>query len=391
MPTLFADAIYHPAGWIHDQGLVLSKRGEVLGWEKHAKGSEAKRVPGILVPGWVNAHCHLELSAFGGKVLEQVGMTGFIRSLFTLRRNIGEWAQQEAVTQAMQRMHEQGTAAVGDISNGLISLAAKQATPLATHTFVEILGLDPAEATTRLEAGKKVQAGFNGLRTSLTPHAPYSTSTQLFQAIYQENQGPISIHLAESQEEWQLFTQANGAFRDFYRELGIYFQPFDTQDPLDHALKNLPKEVKALLVHLTEVSPERFAHLRETFPLAWFCLCPRSNWYLHRRLPPIAELSPELRQRICLGTDSAASNYSLDLWEEVVFLLNRFPSLSLHEVLRWATTQGAEALGFEDHLGQFMVGKRPGILCLEGLNKIQDGFSLGPQSRVRVLHEASLS
>ncbi len=390
MPTLFADAIYHPAGWVYDQGLALSEEGKVLGWEVNPTGSDVKRIQGILVPGWINAHCHLELSAFGGRIPEQVGMTGFIGALFQLRRSIDEATQRQAVSRAMQHMRRLGTAAVGDISNGLISLPAKQMESLTAHTFIEILGLDPTEAGSRLEAGKKVQAEFSGQKTSLTPHAPYSTSSQLFQAIYQTGQGHVSIHVAESIEEQQLFKHADGPFRDFYRELGIYFRPFDSQDPLDHALEHLPKETKALLVHLTQVPPERFSLLRAEFPQAWFCLCPRSNWYLHRQLPPITELDSQVRQKICLGTDSAASNYSLDLWEEVLFLLNRFSTLNLHEVLRWATTQGAEALGYQGQLGQFLVGKRPGVLCLEGLNKTQEGFSLGSDPRVSVLHEARL-
>jgi cytosine/adenosine deaminase-related metal-dependent hydrolase len=364
MPLLTAPAIYSPTGWLHDHVLALTPDGEIEALRPRHAADQPRPYPGVLIPGWVNAHGHLELSALAGDIPEGTGMTGFIGKLFQARAAYEVDALQTQARQALYDLHQGGTMALGDISNLPITAAVKQGLPeVFTHTFVEALGLAAAEAPARLAQAQATAAAFAaaGLAHSLTPHAPYSVSSELLRMLYVANPGPLSLHLLESQEEVELFATGAGAFARFYAQLGLPYQPFAAKDAVSHVTEALPHQADMLFVHNVELSHPDFVALATGWPRAWFVLCPRANWYIHRRLPMVPALAAH-SDRFCLGTDSLASNHSLDLAEEVAFLLTAFPQLDLHRVIRWATTHGAAALGVADRLGQFRLGTRPGVL-----------------------------
>jgi len=361
---LTASAIFSPRGWLRQHVLDLDADGVVEALRPRRAFDRPTVYPGYLIPGWVNAHCHLELSALQGDIPEGTGMTGFIGRLFRAR---GEYSSEELTSkalEALQSMAEQGTMALGDISNLPASISAKkQVKEVYTHTFVEVLGLAEEQAAPRLEAAQQLALRFAeaGLAHSLTPHAPYSVSRGLFRRLYQQAQGPLSLHLLESVEEVELFATGQGPFEQFYAELGLPYRPFAATDAMAHATEALPAAAQILFVHNVELSGPALRELHRRFPRAWFVLCPRANWYIHRRLPPVPAFA-SLTDRLCLGTDSLASNHNLDLGEEVAFLLQAFPQLSLHQVISWGTAHGAKALGVSDQRGAFQVGTRPGVL-----------------------------
>lgn len=364
MPLFSASALYSPGGWLRDHVLEVSADGRVEALRPRRATDRPQVHPGCLIPGWVNAHCHLELSALRGDIPEGTGMTGFIGRLFRARAGYAEAALSRAAQQALQAMADRGTVGLGDISNLPVSLAAKQATPaVKTHTFVETLGLATRQAEARLAQAQALaaQCAQAGLAYSLTPHAPYSVSAELLRRLYALAEGPLSLHLLESTEEVDLFETGRGPFARFYAELDLPYERFAAPDALQHAIADLPAEARMLFVHNVELRPPQLRSLVAGFPHAWFVLCPRANWYIHRRLPPVPAFAA-VTDRFCLGTDSLASNYSLDLGEEVAYLLRAFPQLDLHRVVRWATTHGAQALGLGAHLGAFQVGTRPGVL-----------------------------
>lgn len=361
---LSASAIYRPQGWLRDHVLDLDTEGTIQAVRPRRAHDQPQLYPGYLIPGWVNAHCHLELSALKGDIPEGTGMTGFIGRLFRARAGFSSEDLMDAATVALQKVAEQGTVGLGDISNLPASIAAKQQVKTVfTHTFVEVLGLAEEQVHPRLEAAQNLAASFAeaGLAHSLTPHAPYSVSSSLFRSLYQQAQGPLSLHLLESVEEVELFATGKGPFERFYAELGLPYRPFAAADAMAHATEALPREAQILFVHNVELSGPALRELHQRFSMAWFVLCPRANWYIHRRLPPVPAFA-SLTDRLCLGTDSLASNHSLDLAEEVSFLLTAFPQLSLHQVISWGTINGAHALGVSDQLGSFQVGTRPGVL-----------------------------
>ena len=361
---LTASAIYSPQGWLHDHVLDLDSDGTVQVLRPQRAGDQPTVYPEALIPGWVNAHCHLELSALQDVIPEGTGMTGFIGRLFRARAGYSEQQLSAAARTALVQLAQQGTVALGDISNLAASLTAKeQVAEVYTHTFIEVLGLAEEQAEPRLQAAQQLAQRFAaaGLPHTLTPHAPYSVSQELFRRLYQQTGGRFSLHLLESVEEVELFATGYGPFERFYAELGLPYQPFATTDAIAHATETLPAQAEILFVHNVEMSGPALSALAQRFPRAWFALCPRANWYIHRRLPPVP-LFAARTDRFCLGTDSLASNHSLDLAEEVATLLTAFPQLSPHRVIRWATSNGAAALGVSDRLGSFQVGTRPGVL-----------------------------
>ena len=388
MPLYTADAIFSPEKWLEQHCLEVDVAGRIQCLRPLESGDEPIRLSGVLVPGWVNAHCHLELSALAGRIPEETGMTGFIGGIFRERGQVDEATLEQAVEKSLEYLAETGTAAVGDISNLPVSAGPKLRSAVYTHTFIELLGLDPMQAEERFQQGKNLSFAYRELPHTLTPHAPYSTSSELFHKIYESGQERYSLHLMESLEEVELFQTGGGAFKEFYDRVGLDFVPFAHRDPRTHALEHFPREKDIMLVHLTELAVKEVAPLVEAYPQAMACLCPRSNWYIHRRQPAVITWA-EFPSRVCLGTDSAASNYNLDLWEEVKWLQEQFSDLSLHTTVRWATNGGARALGIEEKFGNFMPGMTPGVLHLEEVRKGGDGeYHIQKNTQVKVLARA---
>ncbi|MEO0469833.1 MAG: amidohydrolase family protein [Bacteroidota bacterium] len=381
--TLSATYIFHAGQLLQNHVLELDENGLVLNLRPVLPTEDVAVLDGILCPGFVNAHCHLELTAFGGKIPEGTGMVGFVRSLMTARREaqLSVAIQEEAVHKAMREMWQAGTVLVGDICNGPISLSAKKAFPqLHTHSFIEILGLAAEKAEEILANGNSLAQQFGDLPHSLSPHAPYSMSAALLEKVYATRSQLFSIHLLESMAERQLFEQGNGPFLDFYRSFGIPFQTFSDQKTLDHITKNLPAAQSVLWVHNTEMQPDEYDFLIQHFSHSYFCLCPRSNQFIHGKKADL-KLFQQHPDHICLGTDSLASNHSLDVFAEAVDMHLDHPDLPLTEVLSFLTINGAKALQQANVLGDFSIGKQPGVNLIQ--HPDWENFRLTNESRVR--------
>jgi aminodeoxyfutalosine deaminase len=160
---------------------------------------------GILVPGFVNAHCHLELSHLKGKIPEKAGLGGFLSAINKLRNHEVE-NQEEAMKQADFQMWNSGIVAVGDVSNSYVSLETKRTSKIYYHTFVEAFGFHPSRAEKAFAFAEFVESMFRefGLQASVTPHSPYSVSELLFQKIRKKalaDNSILSVHNQESQDE----------------------------------------------------------------------------------------------------------------------------------------------------------------------------------------------
>lgn len=365
MPQLTADWIYHPQGLLQDHLLELSEQGEVLALRPLRSSDQATYHPGILSPGFVNAHCHLELSMLRGQISQGTGMVDFVGQVVRKRGEFEEDTQRNAARQAMAEMQASGTVAVGDISNSPLTASLKRSeSAIRSHTFVELLGLRPEQAAQIIANGQQTLAAFSGLSASLSPHAPYSMSAALLQQLYQTRQDRMSIHLLESRAERELFDQQSGDFLAFFAALQLPPPPYPAGGAVAHVLGSTTHSQSYLFVHLTEAQPTELAQLIQQVPQAFLCLCPLSNLFIHNRFPRIEQFLP-YTDRICLGTDSLASNKELDIWAEIQAIKRRYPSLAWHILLTWATGNGARALGFAAELGDFQVGKRPGVLQVQ--------------------------
>ncbi|TDW99470.1 amidohydrolase family protein [Dinghuibacter silviterrae] len=341
-------------------------------------GEDVQRLPGILSPGFVNTHCHLELSHMAGVIPEGTGMVDFLLQVMG-RRGDGALDPLEAARQADRRMYDEGIVAVGDISNNISTLPLKAGSSLYYHTFVEVMGFLPASADARLAQARQVYDAAVRVMgpgtASLVPHAPYSVSKPLFEAINRTCAGsraPLSIHNQESEPENEFYRTATGDFLRLYAALGQnldFFTPYG-KDSLETYLPWLDTPSNILLVHNVT---SHAAGVRQAQHLAasrhqslFWCLCPGANQYIQRAMPPV----DVLRQAGCtltLGTDSLASNHQLSILHEMRLLQEHVPGLSLEELLRWATVNGARALGIDHLYGRFAPGTRPGVLLLDAL------------------------
>ncbi|GAO41803.1 amidohydrolase family protein [Flavihumibacter petaseus] len=336
-------------------------------------GEDIEQHDGILVPGWINAHCHLELSHMAGQIPEKTGMVPFL--LAVMQHRVDRIARQEiAMQQADEAMYAEGIVAVGDICNSADTVGVKQNSRIRYHNFIETSGFVPAGAATRFAAAKNILGAFGGQsQTAIVPHAPYSVSPELFRMIFEEYTQLSTMHNQESEAENDFFREGNGPFRDLFAAIGVSLDFFQApqQNSLPAVAPLLQAARQLILVHNTVTAPEDILALQEQAPQTalYWCLCPLANEYITGTLPPI-DLFRNRQLNICLGTDSLASNYRLSIAETVGFLEQRFPQIPQPEILHWATLGGAKALQLEHAFGSFGKGKSPGIVCYQaGVSK----------------------
>ena len=346
---------------------------------------------GILVPGFVNTHCHLELSHLKGKIPEKTGLGGFLGEIHKLREDAA-LPDQEALKRADFQMQHSGTVAVGDISNTDASLAVKLSSRLFYHTFTEAYGFHPSRADKAFGIALSNEGRFHeaGLSASVTPHSFYSVSDPLFQKINEKalsDNSILSIHNQESRAEEMFFRSCSGPILNHLQQnLGLdvsHLKPLK-DNILKRVLPLLPQKNKLLLVHNTYTSAadisviKKYRNRENTF----LVLCPNSNLYIEGRLPPLTLFMNE-KLNLCIGTDSLASNHQLSVLQEMITLQHHFPEIPLELLVSWACWNGARALGIGNRYGSFEPGKNPGINLITGVDLLQ--LKLTSASRVKVL------
>ncbi|RFM35292.1 amidohydrolase family protein [Chitinophaga silvisoli] len=347
--------------------LILSEDGTVVDIvPAELAGDGVQSVDGMLSPGFVNSHCHLELSHMKGVIPAGTGLPAFLTQVMEKRGAQDE----EAMKKAAIAMWESGISAVGDICNSTATFTEKQGAPIYYHSFVETMGFVPAAAQGRLDYSLSVLEQFRSLNDtmhscSVVPHAPYSVSKALFSLLsVMPDNTPISIHNQETAAENQLYRDKTGAFLDFYQHFGMDATAFvPTGGTSLPAWLPYFKHLPVILVHNTFSTKEDIQFTSLHAPQAYWCLCPQANLYIENRLPDI----PLLRSEGCtitLGTDSLASNHHLSIWEEIQAIRTHFPEIPLEEILQWATLNGAKALGINNRYGSFEKGKQPGVIVI---------------------------
>lgn len=309
---------------------------------------------GILLPGLVNAHCHLELSCLQGQIPPGEGFSAFARAMGEVRHRFSESEYEQAMRRIDAQFREEGVVAVGDISNDARSFAVKGESPIHYKTFAEVYGL-------RTEDCSRQEPLLAYPHTSLTPHSIYSLQDRLFRTIAARGRELLSIHFMESEAESELYS-CRGPLWEWYERVGFSCDFLHYGSPSQRLVESVPKERPVMLVHNCCVKKSDLDRILEHFtaPVHW-CLCPASNRYISHLEPPV-ELLRQMGANICLGTDSGASNATLRMVDELRLL----KGVPLEERLRWATQGGARALGLDHSLGTLEVGKCPGIVLLEG-------------------------
>lgn len=361
-----------PQGWLRNPLIEVAPDGEILSVvavEAPDRSPSTEFYAGLLVPGFVNAHCHLELSYLRGAIPEGGGFAAFARSMGEVRHRFSLEERKAAARAADARMWHEGVQAVGDISNDEWCFEIKEQSPIHYHTFAELFGLRTTDT-------RHQEPLLSHPHSSLTPHSTYSVQEDLFIYIANEGTAPLSIHFMESPSELALFHH-EGELHAWYQRQGLTCDFLHHGSPARRLVESIPTNKRLLLIHNCMLREEDITLLQGHFqaPIHWV-LCPRSNHYISQLRPPV-ELLRHHKAHIALGTDSLASNHSLSILEEV----RAIHGVPLAERLNWATLRGAEALGLADRMGSIEVGKRPGVVLIEGADLEQMELSEKSLSR----------
>ncbi|MES2514119.1 MAG: amidohydrolase family protein [Bacteroidota bacterium] len=354
--------------------LVLDEKNtvcDILSMNEVEK-SNIEHFKGIITPGFINTHCHLELSHLKGAINQHTGIVDFGLSVIKHRNDESTDEQLEAMLKADKEMKEQGIVAVGDISNTNASVQAKKKSTLYYHTFVELIALNPERAQLVFDAGKTVLNDFEmaDLSTSLAPHAPYSTSLKLIEQVTEycySIEKPSSMHNQESKAENDFFISKTGDYLRLYETLNLPIDYFKAtaKSSLQSIMPALHKMVNTLLVHNTFTNKEDIESTQKMHSHLYWCLCPNANLYIENSLPDIALLQA-LDCKLTLGTDSLASNSKLSIIAEINTILKHQPHIKLHTLLQAATFNGAQFLGIDNEFGILKKNGNCGLNLIEG-------------------------
>ncbi len=373
---------------VDDEGKILKvlASDEVLSAaeEKTFTNLPAENLSGVICPGFINTHCHLELSHLKGKIPAGEGLIAFIKNV-QQHRKADESEVLEAAAKADEEMWQNGIVAVADIANSAVTASIKTESKMYYHNFVEVFGFDPKNADAVFNQAILVRNAFKPMAATITPHAPYSVSKELFKLIKreaEENNSILSIHNQESDEENKLYRYKQGSFLEFYEDLGLdieFFKP-QARNSLQSIVPLLSNRQNVLMVHNTFTSMKDVYFIRRFDKKINWCFCPEANLYIENALPKV-NIFAHHGFNITLGTDSLASNTKLCMLNEMRVLQQNFPELTLDCLVEWATLNGAKFLGIEDDKGSIEVGKTPGLNLISGL----DRFKITPETKVQKL------
>jgi aminodeoxyfutalosine deaminase len=335
-------------------------------------GEDLQEMTGILCPGFINCHCHLELSHMKGLLKEKTGLVRFVLDVVQ-QRHFPEQQILDAIEKAEEEMLACGIVAVGDICNNVLSLPQKIKGRLYYHNFIEASGYNPQIVAERFRRSLdffKEYAKYYSIpieSNSIVPHAPYSVADELWELIIQFPGNQLfTIHNQETGDENEWFRKKAGGFQELYKEMKIDVSWFKASEKtsLQTFLPKFLRNQQVILVHNVHTNPEdlNFCRLPVDCRLFW-CLCPNANQYITGQLPDIDMLMKH-HCEIVLGTDSLASNHQLSILEEIKTIRKHFPRIKIETLLKWATSNGSRALQMDSVLGSFEKGKKPGVILI---------------------------
>lgn len=342
-------------------------------------GDDVQQLSGILSPGFINCHCHLELSHMKGLIPEGTGLVKFVWKVVQQRHFPDEEILQ-AIEKAEDEMLANGIVAVGDICNNALTISQKTKGRLYYHNFIEASGFNPKMAEQRFQQAKCIYEKYRDVffrndqypplgAGGIVPHAPYSVTDKLWDLIINfPGNHLLTIHNQETAAENELFLKKQGEFLELYAAMNIdasFFKP-SGKSSLQTYLPKFLHNQSVILVHNVHTSEEDILYGQQTTTNGQlhYCLCPNANQYISRQLPDI-NLLMKYDCAIVLGTDSLASNHQLSMLEEIKTIRQAFPAIEMETLLKWATSNGAKALQLDSLLGSFEKGKKPGVVLIE--------------------------
>lgn len=356
-----------------DKVLIIDEEGTIRDIiDEREAGHDVQQFSGILSPGFINCHCHLELSHMKGLIPEGTGLVNFVLNVVQQRHFPDEKILQ-AIDKAEVEMLSNGIVAVGDICNNILTIPKKIKGWIHYHNFIEASGYNPKIAQERFERSvgffREYAKNYSipVESNSIVPHAPYSVADELWDLIINfPGNHLFTIHNQETAGENEWFINKQGEMAEMYSAMNIdvsFFKP-SGKNSLQTYLSRFLNNQSVILVHNVHTSEEDILFAKNSGRQLYWCLCPNANLFITGQLPNI-DLLMNHDCKIVLGTDSLASNHQLSILEEMKTIQQHFPHIEMEKMLQWATSNGAKALQMDILLGSFEKGKKPGVIILE--------------------------
>ncbi len=368
-----ATRIHNGKQWMPDGTVIeVAEDGTITGINDMVTDVHVQHYDGIICPGFVNVHCHLELSHLKGAIPEHTGLVPFLKQVAITRNNYTQEQKISSRHKAFGDMVANGVIAVGDIANTSDTLDLRAQDKIHVHSFIEAIGFSESPrpmfdaATSVYETlGRQARSG-KTLQQSIVPHAPYSVSKQLFALIDKfDEKSLLSIHNQESRAEDEYYISKTGAVGELLRAVGIddvFFAPSGSSSLQTYSQWIAPTH-PLILVHNTYTSRADVQAVQSVYKNLYWCLCPNANLYIENTLPDIKMMVEECNN-ICIGTDSLASNHQLSILAELRSIKQHYPAIDWEDLLRWGTYNGACALQMDNVIGIIEPGKSPGLLLI---------------------------
>jgi cytosine/adenosine deaminase-related metal-dependent hydrolase len=323
----------------------------------------------ILMPGLINAHCHLDYTVMRGAILQQENFPNWVRRINELKRTLTDDDYLDSIAKGFTELRKWGTTSVCNIESFPELMVRMPVPPLRTWWFYELIDIRNRIHTEDVVAGALTFFGHhpNWLGGfGLSPHAPYTTSAGLYELTKfcsEKYSMPWTTHLAETDEEFEMFVRASGPLHDFLKMLGRPMTDVGGITPVARLFQGPGVPHGAILAHmncLSESDYEILAARRDVTVVH----CPKCHEYFRRPLFALDRLR-EIGVSVCLGTDSLASNSSLDLFAEMRALRRTHPHVSAAELVDMVTRRPARALGTAGKLGEISVGAQADLIAVD--------------------------
>jgi cytosine/adenosine deaminase-related metal-dependent hydrolase len=329
-----------------------------------------------LLPGLINAHCHLDYTCLRGKIAPQKSFTDWIRAINAQKLELSAEDYVASINEGFEEAKKFGTTAIANLT-AFPELISQLQPPIRTCWFAELIDIRAPERAkefvdSAIESLGSARPGLPAVRgpgapRGLAPHTLFTASKNLFrrcEQIAQQEHILLTTHLAESREEMEMFRDASGPLYEFMKSIGRPMDDCGNETPLGLFLGapgprtagKLGRALPAWIVaHLNELTDGDFDLLERSNSKLHVVHCPRSHDYFGHS-PFAFDRLRSLGFNICLGTDSLASNESLSLFAEMRIFQKKFPQVSPEEVFRMVTVNPASALRQENALGQIRPG-----------------------------------
>jgi cytosine/adenosine deaminase-related metal-dependent hydrolase len=317
----------------------------------------------VLLPGLINAHCHLDYTVLRGKIGPQESFSDWIRAINAEKAKLSDRDYIGSIEAGFAEAQHFGTTTIANLT-AVPKLVESISEPIRTWWFGELIDVRTPDQAEQI-ANDAAEDLKSARHWGLAPHAPFTASARLYarcEEIAREKDIPLTTHLAESREEMQMFRAAAGPAFDFLKSIGRPMDDCGRESPVSRVLRTRTIDERWIAAHLNELDAADFA-LLETAPKFHIAHCPRSHSFF-RHAPFQLERLQKLGFNVCLGTDSLASNADLSLFAEMRALLEKNSSLAPQHVVEMATINGAAALSQHDRLGCIQTGASADLIAL---------------------------